>query len=98
MTVYSESGKSLLRVGSEHGGEINGAGTLRTVETPDSLGPKRIHVHSLGTVAPARCHRDSSPDTLALEFFSAGRAFGHTANCAVSYDALDGSTIRVLKI
>ena len=47
LAVDSEGGEAFLRVSGEDSGQVNRAGALGAVESPDCLGQVRIHVHGL---------------------------------------------------
>ena len=47
VSVDAEGGQALLGVGGQHGGQIDSAGALRAVESPDGLRVMRIHIHRL---------------------------------------------------
>ena len=98
VAVDSESRKALLGVRGKYCRKINRSRTLRAVESPDSLRPVRIHIHSLGAVAPAGCHGDRSADSLTLEFLGAGCALSHTADRTVSDDTLHRSAVCISQI
>ena len=98
MAVDTESGQTLLRVGCEHGSQINGSGTLCAVEAPYGLGPVGIHIHGLAAIAPAGGYGDGGAYALALEHLGACCAFSHTADGRVGYHALHGSAVAVTEI
>ncbi len=58
LAVDPERGNALLVVAGEGGGEIDGAGALGSVKTPDRLGDEGGHVDRFRSVAPARGHRE----------------------------------------
>ena len=97
-TIDAESGQPLLSMTGQDGGQINGARTFRTVEAPDGLRIIRVHVHSLGTIAPAGGHGNGGAYTLALELLGTGRALGHTADGAVGYHTLYRTAVAVLQV
>ena len=98
VTVNAERGQALLGMRGEHGGQIDGAGTFRAVEAPDRLDGMRIHVHGLGTIAPAGGHGERDSDIFEVEFIGAGRGFRHAADRGVGDHALDRSPVRITQI
>ena len=80
VTIDAVGGQSLLGMGGKDGSQINGARTLRTVEAPDSLRIGGVHVHGLGTIAPARSHGNGTADTLAFKLGCTGSTLADTAN------------------
>jgi hypothetical protein len=83
---------------SEDGSEIDSTGTLRSVESPHSLWVLRIHVHRLGTIAPARCHGDGGADTLALKLFGASCALTHPSDGGVADDTFHWTAVAISQI
>ena len=97
VSVDAEGGKALLGVCGQHGGQVHGAGTLRSVEAPHGLDGVRVHVHGFGAVAPAGGYRDGDGHALARELLCAGGGFCHAAYGAVGNDALYGCTIGIFE-
>ena len=79
----------------KHGGKIYRTGTLGAVESPHSLRPIRIHIHSLGTVTPAWSHADGSAYALAFKFLGTGRCLGHAPDGTVGDNALYRRTVTI---
>ena len=88
MTVDAESWQSLLGMSCENSSQINSAWTLCTVESPNSLWPVWIHIHSFCTIAPAGSNGDGRANTLALKLFCASSTFCYTTDGTVSDHAL----------
>ena len=87
--VDAESGQAFLVVSGQHGGEINGAGPLGSVESPNGLGRQRIHVHRFGAVAPAGRDGQRHADAFAGELLGGAGGFGHAADARVGDHAFD---------
>ena len=90
-----KAGSPLLVVPGQCRSQINGARTLRAVETPDGFGGERVHVDGFGAVAPARGDRKDGADIAVAEFVGAGRGFGDPADRGVGDDAFDGRAVRI---
>ena len=88
MTIDTESWQSLLGMSCENSSQINSTWTLCTVESPNSLRPVWIHIHSFCTIAPAGSNGDGRANTLALKLFCASCTFCYTTDGTVSDHAL----------
>ena len=53
MAIDAECRKTLLCMTGQYCSQIYGTGTLCAIETPNGLGPVRMHIHSFRTIAPA---------------------------------------------
>ena len=89
MAVDRERRDPFLTVGGQRGGQIDGAGALRAVKSPDGLRAQRIHVDGFAAVAPARGDGDRHADVLAAELLLTGGGFRHTGDAGVGNHALD---------
>ena len=78
MSVDAERRQSLLSMGCQYGCQIHCAGTLRAVEAPYALDGIGIHVHGLGTVAPAGRNRQCDVHAFPAELFRACGSLAHT--------------------
>ena len=81
----------------ENCGEINRAGTLRSVEAPDRLRGLRIHIHGFGTVAPTGGDGQGNSDVFAAELVRTCCGFRNTADCGVRNDTFNRSAVRMTK-
>ena len=88
--INSKGRQALLGVSREHGGEVNSAGTLCTIESPDSLGRERIGIHRFRAVAPAGSHGEGDTDIFTTKLLRAGGGFRNTADAGVRNHALHG--------
>jgi len=98
VAVDSEGGQAFLGVGGEHGSQIDGARTLRSVEAPHGFRIVGVHIHGFGAVAPARSHRDGGANALAFKLFGACGAFGHATDGAVGNHAFHGAAVAVFQV
>ena len=98
VTIDAEGGQSLLGMGGEHGGQIDGSRALRAVESPYGLRIVGVHVHRLGAVAPAGGDGDRRAHALALELLGAGGTLSHAAYGGVGNDALHGRAVAVAQV
>ena len=98
MAIDAEGGQALLRMGSQHGGQIHRAGALGAVEAPDALNGHGVDVHGLGAVAPAG--RDSERDvhTSLFELVGAGSTLGHAADGGVRNNNLDRFSVGIAQV
>ncbi len=96
--VYPERGESLLGMGGEHRGQIDGAGPFGPVEAPNGLGDQRVHVHRFRAVAPARRDRDREADPRPGELVRGLGRLGHAADARVRDDALHGLAVGVAEV
>ena len=98
VSVDAESRQALLGVCGEHGSKVYSTRALGSVESPNSLRPMRVHVHSLGAIAPARSNGDSRTDALALELLGTGSTLADAADSGVGDNALNGRTVAVAQV
>ena len=85
-------------MGSKNGSKIYSAGTLCSVESPYALDGVGIHIHCLGTIAPARCNGKSDIDAFFLELLCAGSALANTADRGIGNNHLDRCAVAVAKV
>ena len=93
--VDAERGQSLLGVGGEHRRQIDRAGPLGAVESPDRLLGQGIHVHRFGAVAPAGGDGQRRGDVLFGELRRTGGRFIDAADGGVGDDAFDRFAVGV---
>ena len=58
----------------------------------------RVHIHRLGTIAPAGGDGDGGAHALALELLGAGSALGHTTDGRISNHALYGRAVAIAQV
>ena len=95
LAINAEGGEALLGVAGEHGGEVNRPRALGAVETPHRLGSVGIHIHGLGTVAPAGRHGERDAHVVEFKLIGTGRGLAHAADAGVCDHALHRRAIRV---
>ena len=83
MAIDSEGRKPLLRMGSQHGSQIDGARPLRAVESPDPLDRQRIHIHRFRSIAPARRDGQGNIHAFSAELIRTGRCLSHPSDGGV---------------
>ena len=98
VSVDAEGGKAFLGVGGQHGSQVYGAGTLRSVEAPHGLDGVRVHIHGFRSVAPAGGYRDGDGYAFPGKFFRAGGGFRHTADGGVCQDAFYGGSVGIAEL
>ena len=98
MTVDTECRKSLLRVSCQNGCKVNCAGALSSVEAPNCLYGLRVHIHSLGAVAPAGGYGKGDRNALTAELLLASRRLCDSTDGGVSNNYLYGLAVGILKI
>ena len=98
MTVNTECGQTLLRVGSQHGCKIHRSGTLGAVKAPYGLDGVVFHIHGFCTVAPARSYGQRDGHALTSEFFGTSGGLCHAAYGGVCDDNLDGCAVGIAKV
>ena len=98
MAINAEGRKALLSMTGQYGSQINGTRTLRSVEAPHSFRIIRIHVHRLGTIAPAGSDGNGRAYAFAFEFFSTSGTFGHTTDGTVGNHTLYGAAVAIFQV
>ena len=98
VTVDGERGHTLLRIGSQGGSEIHGAGALRAVEAPDSLGRAVVGLEGLRDVAPARGNNQRATHIVLRELLIGGGGLGRATDAGVGNNTLDGLTVGMLHV
>ena len=98
MSVNAESGKALLRMGSQHARQIHRAGTLRSVKAPHALDRPGIHIHGLCPVAPAGRNRQRNIHTCLPELVRTGSRLSHTSDGGVRDDHLHRFPVGITQI
>ncbi len=88
-TVDSERRHPLLGVRRQHGGQVHRSRPLGAVEAPHRLGQRRVHVHGLCPVAPARGDGEGNADAGAPEVLRTGGRLGCPADAGVRHHTLD---------
>ena len=59
--------EAFLSMSGQHRRQINRTWTLRSIKAPNSFRNRRIHIHRLCPVAPARGYGDRNPDIFTCE-------------------------------
>lgn len=95
--IDTESRQAFLGVGGEHGSEVNRTWTLGAIESPNSFGCKRVGIHRLRPIAPARGDGERNAHILAAEFVGAGSGFADAADACIGNHALHWLASRVAK-
>ena len=95
LAVNAESRQSLLRVAGDHGGQIDRAGALGAVESPDGFRRVRVHVHRFRAITPAGRHGEGNADVGEPELVRAIGRLSNSADAGVRDDALDRRAIRI---
>ena len=90
LAVNGKGGEALLVQARQGGGQVHGAGALRSVEAPDGLGRERVHVESFTAVAPAGRYGQGDPYVVGLELVRTGGGFRGAADAGVRDHAFDG--------
>ena len=88
--IDSKGRQALLGVSREHGGEVDSAGTLSAIESPDGLGCERIGIHRFRAVAPAGSHGEGNAHILAAKLLRAGGSFRNAADTGVRNHTFHG--------
>ena len=98
MAVDAIGRQPLLGMGGQHGSQIDGSRTLRTIETPHGFRIVGIHVHRLRAVAPTRGHGNRRSHALALELLGTGGTLTYPADGRVRDDTLNLRSIAISQI
>ena len=98
VAIDAEGGQSFLGVSRQHGRQVHGARTFCSVEAPYGFGIMGIHIHGLGTVAPAGSHGDGGSYAFALEFLGAGSTLGYSTDGGVCDDAFHGAAVAIAQV
>ena len=98
VTVDAVGGHSALRIAREHTREIDGAGTLSAVETPNGLRDRRVDVHRLGAVAPARRDGKRDANVVRGELVRALRGLKPAADRRICDDTFDRRAVGILEV
>ena len=98
MAINAVCRQSLLSVCSKHSSKINSTRPFCAIESPNSFGIIRIHVHRLRAIAPAGCDSDCRTDAFTLELLSACSTFTHTADGGIADDTLNKTAVAISEI
>ncbi len=96
--IDPEGWQTLLAVPRQNGGQIHGTRALGSVESPDRLGYRGIHIHRLAAIAPAGGHGQRHAHALTTELIGTGGGFSHPADAGVGDDALHRLAIRPAQV
>ena len=97
VAVNAECGHSFLVVAGQCCGEVNRAGALGAVKTPNSLGHAVVVVDRFAAVAPARGNGDSEPYALLAELLGTGGSLGHASDRGIGDYALYRRAVGVFE-
>ena len=98
VSVDAKSRQPLLRMPRQNGSEIHRTRAFRTIETPNSLRPMRVHVHCFRAVAPARCNANRCAHAFALKLSLTSSSFSNATDCSVGNNAFYRCTIGMANI
>jgi len=98
MAINPKRRKSLLRMGGQNRGQVYSPRTFRTIKAPDTLNRHRVHIHSFGAVAPARCDRQCNCHAFSAEFLRTGSRFRYAPNRAICNDHTNWITIGIAQV
>ena len=96
--VDAEGGQAFLRVGSQHGGKVNGAWPFGCIKAPYALNSVGVHIHCFRAVAPAGCNGKGNVNALFFEFGGAGGGLCHSAYRGIRNNNLYGLAVGVFDI
>ena len=98
MAIDGEGWQPLLGMGSQHSGQVDGAGALGAVEAPYRLDGAGVHVEGLAAVAPAAGNGQRSHHIFGLELVGTGCGFGAAADGGIGNDTLHRGAVRVTQV
>ena len=96
--IHSECRDSLLRMCCKNGCQIYSSRSLCRIQSPHALDCGGIHIHGLGSVAPAGCYGKSDINALFLELLSTQRALTNTSDCCIRNDYLNRCSVCISQV
>ena len=95
MAVNLEGGQTALGVRRHRRGKVYGARALRAVEAPDRLEGCGVEIERLGSVAPARGHRQRGDNVFVQKLATSGLGIRATADGTGRHHALHRLPVRI---